>query len=44
MSGFPVLQTETAEEVARVLSGQVPVHPVNPEVFPRARAQHLHEK
>lgn len=35
------LQTSTAEEVVRVLSGQQPLHLVNPEVLPRARAAHL---
>lgn len=35
------LQTDTAEEVARVLGGRKPIHVVNPEVLPRARAAHL---
>ena len=36
-----VLQTRTAEEVVRVLTGQMPLNVVNPEVLPRARAAHL---
>lgn len=35
------LQTSTAEEVARVLSGQQPLHVINPQMLPRARAPHL---
>ena len=35
------LQTSTAEEVVRILSGQQPHHLVNPEVLPRARATQL---
>ena len=38
------LQTSAAHEVARVLSGQMPLNMVNPEVFPRARAAHLRGK
>ena len=37
------LQTSTAEEVVRVLSGQQPHHLINPEALPRARAAHLRQ-
>ncbi|MCL4534947.1 MAG: C-terminal binding protein [Bacteroidetes bacterium] len=37
------LQTSTAEEVVRVLSGQRPLHLINPEALPKARAAHLRE-
>jgi D-3-phosphoglycerate dehydrogenase / 2-oxoglutarate reductase len=38
------LQISTAREIARTLSGQMPVNVVNPEVLPHARAVHLRGK
>jgi D-3-phosphoglycerate dehydrogenase / 2-oxoglutarate reductase len=38
------LQTSTAHEVVRVLSGQMPLNGVNPAVLPYARAAHLRGK